>query len=169
MKTEQKKTPFISFEVITDGLRHGESPILGIVCNGKEYQLNFDQLPKELRLQAEFHGFRQKLADACAAPKGTPASYRVAEFEAVLDNIKNNHSWNRRKGESEGVGRGSLLYKALLRLGYKEEKIVPYLENLDKAQQAALRAQSKVAQAILEIKAEEGDQALGDSLLEGLE
>lgn len=147
-------------------------------ANGAVLELNASRLSGAIQTAAVMHGLKQKLVDAAAISRNpdTGASATVEDkyraVRAVYDRLLAGE-WNAKRGEG-GTGAGGLLFRALVRLypAKTAEQIRAYIEGLDKAKQAALRKNPRVAAIIEEIKAEDGAAAEGidsDDLLAGLD
>lgn len=121
---------------------------------------------------AILHGCKQKICDAAALPKGATEAEKYAAMREVYERITSPEgTWNK-QGEGAAFPSG-LLFKALCRLydNKSPEDIRAFLDKKDKKEQAALRANPKVAAIIEEIKAESArDTGIdADSLLSELE
>lgn len=145
--------------------------------DGQNVALAVDELTEVLVRQATCHGLKQKLGDAMAIPRdpdtGLPATVddKWSAVMRVLDGLRAGE-WNQRAaGEGEG---GGLLLRAMRRLSPEADvaTLRGRIAGLDKKQQAALRANPRVAAAIAEIKREDAARAGagvdGDSLLDSL-
>lgn len=173
-KKETKRTPDLTSETI-HAAPGGELKGLSVVFrHGKELTLEFDQLTAEIQRQALLHGLKQKLVDAAAISRN-PETGRTATIEDKYDAVKEVYDrllageWNKRR--EGGGGTGGLLLQALVRLypGKTREDLESFLAGKSRSEQAALRANPKVAAVIAEIQAERGavdsDELLGE--LEG--
>ena len=135
--------------------------------------LEFAMLTESIQKQALMHGLKQKLVDAAAISRN-PETGRTATIEDKYNAVKEVYDrllageWNKRR---EGGGNaGGLLLQALVRL-YPEkdaDTLRAYVDKLSRSEQAALRANSRVAPVIAEIQAERGGVD-SDGLLAELE
>lgn len=173
---EMKRVPVISCEIAED------QQSLRMTCiNGEALTLKRSMLSEEILSYAIMHGLKQKLIDAAAISRdpdtgksATPAD----KWEAVMtvyDRIigaTGAASWNAGRGEGGG-GSGGLLMRALVRLypAKTQDELRAFLDGKTKAEQAALRANPKVAAVIEAIKAEQAKSGGVDSdgLLEELD
>lgn len=161
---ETKRAPAVSAEVMIDPSRGGPAGVIFTFGNGEQFQLRIDQLSTENQLMAACHGIKQKIIDA-AAISVNPDTGRSASVEdkfqaayEVYARLASGGTWNKVRGTGEGAESG-LLLAALVRLydGRKTRaELVEYLEGKSKAEQAALRANSRIAPIIATIKAERG-------------
>lgn len=158
----------------------GDIGALGLTfANGQRLDLATDQLSQDILLQATLHGLKQKLVDAAAISRNpeTGRSATVADkYEAVKEVYDRllAGEWNKRRASGEGQSTGGLLFKALCRMFATKtpDDIRAFIAAKTKEEQAALRANAKVAAIIAEIKAEEAkdtDTSASDNLLAGLE
>lgn len=178
-KTES--TAMVSTEIM-NGMLHMAFKGVGVLI------LDPEQCSATIRDAAMMHGFKQKLGDAAALSRN-PDTGRSASIQdkynfvqEVFDRLTSpDGTWNKVRGDGTGAsGAGGLLVRALIRLydGAKSvEEIRAYASGLTPEQQAALRANKKVAPIILAIKAEdaarkaetgEGETDDSDALLAGL-
>lgn len=164
-----KRTPVIETTI--------EGDVLRLACmNGERLELNVFDLVESIRTQAMLHGLKQKLIDAAAISRnpdtGKSASPddKWAAVTAVYDRLMRGE-WNAARGEGTGAGNG-LLFRALVRMypAKTADQLREYLDGKTKAEQAALRANPKVAAVIEEIKAEsvKAGGVDSDSLLDEL-
>lgn len=147
-------------------------------ANGRKLKLATNDLAFPVVMQCTMHGLKQKLVDAAAISRNpeTGASATVEDKFRAVEAVYNRllaGEWNAKRGEG-GTGAGGLLFRALVRLypAKTSAQLRDYLDGLDKAKQAALRKNPKIAAIIEEIKAEDGAEAEGidsDELLAGLE
>lgn len=168
------KAPAVSADITGSVLRI-TSP------EGHEINVDAGSLSDDIRHQAMMHGLKQKIVDAAAISRN-PETGRSAtitdKFDAMSEVATRLYAgeWNKRREGGTGAGAGGLLFAALVRLyaGRKsDDEIRTFLAGKTDAEQAALRASSRVAPIIAEIKAEraakKGDAPNGDELLAGLE
>lgn len=144
-------------------------------ANGKELQLSTNSLSNGLLYRAAMHGLKQKLVDAAAMSRN-PETGRSATIEdkfaavqAVYERLLAGQ-WNAVRGE--GSATGGMLLSALVRLydGRKTpEQVRGYLTTLTDAQKTALRANSRVAPIIEQIRAERGQATDTEALLDMLD
>ena len=141
--------------------------------HGETLTVNPADLTKEIRDAAILHGLKQKLVDAAAITRnpetGKPAS-TADKFEAVMKVYTRitgkDASWNQTERTGGGsTGNAGYLVSALIRMKPQatRESIETFVDELDKTQQAALRANPKVAAIIAEIKAERKSKKATDS------
>lgn len=128
--------------------------------NGERLTLTGADLSPEIRTQAMLHGLKQKLVDAAAISRN-PETGRSATVEDKFRAVREVYTrllsgeWNKTREGGSGSG-GGLLLAALVKLyaGRKDEATIKaYLSGLDEKQQAALRADPRIAPIIAEIKA----------------
>lgn len=164
-----KRTPVIETTI--------EGDVLRLACmNGERLELNVFDLVESIRTQAMLHGLKQKLIDAAAISrdpetgKSATPDDKWAAVRAVYDRLMRGE-WNATRGEGTGSGNG-LLFRALVRMypAKTADQLREYLDGKTKAEQAALRANPKVAAVIEEIKAEsvKAGGVDSDSLLDEL-
>lgn len=141
--------------------------------NGEELTLTTQSLSNEILWQAAAHGLKQKLVDAAAISRNTDTgqSATVADkFEAVKEVYDRllAGEWNKRRGDGEGSG--SLLLRALLVMKPEKtrEQLETYLSGLTKAQQAALRANPKVAAVIETLRVKPAAGVDTDAMLDAI-
>lgn len=145
-------------------------------AHGEVIRINHGQLAGLTALHAMYHGLKQKMVDAAAISRNeeTGASATIEDKYAAVRKVYDRllaGEWNAKRG-GDGAGSGGLLFKALARMYPTKtaEQLREYLDGLDKAQQASLRANPKVAAIIEEIKAASaGNGVDSDALLAGLE
>ena len=155
-----------------------DGQVIGVFAgNDKPVVLvNVKKLTDEVRNAALFHGLKQKLVDSAALsrdPKTGKSATPAEKMAAVLETAANLASgiWNTR-GTGDGPSDG-LLVTALCEMQPKKDpaKIREWVGGQDKAAQAALRANPKVAAIIARINTERA-AAKGidtDNLLRDLE
>lgn len=146
-------------------------------ANGKTLAIEPKQLSADILAQAIMHGLKQKLVDAAAISRdpvtGATATIdtKYAAVREVYDRLLAGE-WNkRREGGGGGSGEGGLLFRALVKFyeGKKDSETVRvWLEGKSKAEQAALRANPKIA-AIIETLRPKADEAKGEDLLNELD
>lgn len=160
-------------------IRAEVNPDTGILAlafsNGQKIQLHVSEMPDAVRAMATLHGFKQKLVDAAAIARD-PATGKSATIRQKYEAVKTVYDrlmsgeWNAERGD--GTSGAGLLFQALCRL--YEGKRTPddvraWLEKKDAKEQAALRANPKVAEIIRTIQAEKvGDKVDSDKLLDEL-
>ena len=139
------------------------------VAGAGDFILDTNATPEETRRLAMFHGFRQKIADAAAMPKGdennTPEG-KLAAMTAVRDNLLAG-DWSKRTGDGSGAVAG-VIFRAFERwVGEmaveKKAKNPPTSEAIralydakTRAEQLALKKVARIAEIIEELKAERG-------------
>lgn len=168
---ESKRVPVI------ETLTHMERNVLELICiNGESIIVNPQELSADVLRMAILHGLKQKLIDAAAISrnpdtgKSATPDDKWAAVRAVYDRLVSGQ-WNAVRGEGMGAGNG-LLFRALVRMypAKTADQLREYLDGKTKAEQAALRANPKVAAVIEEIKAEsvKAGSVDSDSLLDEL-
>jgi hypothetical protein len=148
-----KRTPVIACETDAQGLT--------LSCvNGETLRVTVSDLSAAIIEQAVVHGLKQKLIDAAAISRdpetgksATPGDKWLA-VTAVYDRLLRGE-WNAARGEGGGSGNG-LLFRALSRLYPTKtaNQLREFLDGKSAKEQAALRANPKIAAIIEEIKAE---------------
>ena len=159
------KTPAIEATTKTPAIEATISDDKGTLtltfANGERLALHVSQLSAEVGAQALMHGLKQKLVDAAAISRNpdtgrsATADDKYAAVKEVYDRLLAGE-WNKRREGGSGAT-GGLLLQALLRLyaGRKTENdLRAWLADKTDAEQAKLRADSRVAPIIAEIKAE---------------
>lgn len=145
-------------------------------ANGKTLRMEASTLSQEIIAAATMHGLKQKLVDAAAISRdpvtGATATIdtKYAAVREVYDRLLAGE-WNKRREGGGGSGEGGLLYRALCKFyeGKKDAATVKaWLDGKDKAEQAALRANPKIA-AIIDSLRPKVDEAKGADLLSELE
>lgn len=124
------------------------------------FEIALEELTPEMLIMAALHGLKQKVVDAAAIPRNTLTGRSATNREkyeamkAVRDRVVAGQ-WNATRGEG-GPTTGGLLFEALVRLYPRKtpDELRAYLAKKDKAAQAALRKNPRVASIIEEIKAE---------------
>lgn len=140
--------------------------------NGKVIELHSDQLSQEIVTQALMHGLKQKLVDAAAMSRNTDTGQSATiqdKYQAVREVYERllAGEWNKRR---EGTETGSLLLRALIVMKPEKtrEQLQTYLDGLTKAQQAALRANPKVAEVIAQMRAKPDTSVDTDAMLDAI-
>lgn len=143
--------------------------------NGSYLNIAPSQLTPEIREMALLHGLKQKLVDAAAMSRN-PTTGRSATIEDKFEAMSIVHkrllagAWN---APREGSGAtGGMLFQALCRLyeGRKTpEQLQTYLSGLSEAQKNALRASSRIAPILEQLRAEAGRGIDSDALLDALD
>lgn len=117
------------------------------------------------------HGVKQKIGDARAIPcdpkTGRPAAdaEKTARAMAVAARLQAGE-W--RMAAGDGGHEGGLLFRALVELGGKPETVRAKLAGMAPKQQAALRANPRVAPVIDRIRAAAAEGIDSDSLLDDI-
>lgn len=136
-----------------------EDRILIIETGEGDITIGLSDLSPAILEMAALHGLKQKICDAAAISRD-PETGRSATTEtkframhAVYERIMAGE-WNAKRGE--GTTTGGLLFRALCRLypAKDADTLREFLAGKTKQEQAALRANPKVAAIIEEIKAE---------------
>lgn len=144
-------------------------------ADGRNLTLAIATLSQEIIDHAIRHGLKQKLVDAAAMSRN-PETGRSATIEDKYAAVRVVYErllagqWNAVRGE--GSATGGMLLSALVRLydGRKTpEQVREYLATLTDAQKTALRANSRVAPIIEQIRAERGQATDTDALLDELD
>lgn len=156
MTTTQTRTPAIAVECILadDGLDH----LIIKPANDGPIRVYPHELSSAIGRMAILHGLKQKLVDAAAISRD-PETGRSATSETKMDAVfevlqrLRAGEWNKRR---EGTPTGGLLFRALCRMqpGKDADVIRAFLAGKSDKEQAALRANPRVAAVIEEIKAE---------------
>jgi len=169
MTTQTTQTRDIAASIdgskLTLSFRHGETIIIDRLV-----------LDSEIVDQATMHGLKQKLVDAAAISRN-PATGATAtiedKYQAVLAvyNRLLDGEWNKQREAGESAGSTGLLFRALCRLypAKSSDTIRTYLDGKTKSEQAALRANPKIAAIIDTIRAEKSRDIDADSLLAELD
>lgn len=178
--TTTKNTPAIDATILTEpsGTPYG---LRLTFAHGEALEITAGQLSADIRAYGLIHGLKQKLVDAAAISRN-PDTGRSATIEDKFAAVKEVYDrllageWNKRREGGTGGGNGGLLFAALVRLyaGRKTDaEIREFLDGKTDAEQAALRASSRVAPIIAAIKAErdakKADKVSGDDLLAGFD
>lgn len=168
---ETKRTPDITTETIHDAASGDLKGLAIVFRHGETLTLEFAMLKENIQRQALMHGLKQKLVDAAAISRN-PETGRTATIEDKFAAVQEVYDrllageWNKRR---EGGGNaGGLLLQALVRL-YPEkdaDTLRAYVDKLSRSEQAALRANSRIAPVIAEIQAERGGVDSDDLLAE---
>ena len=165
------RTPAIDATIVTnDQGRPGGLHLQ--FSNGQAIQLTASQLSNEILEQAVWHGLKQKLVDAAAISRNTDTG-QSATIQDKYDAVREVYErllageWNKRR---EGTETGSLLLRALIVMKPERtrEQLQTYLDGLTKAQQAALRANPKVAEVIAQMRAKPDTSVDTDAMLDAI-
>lgn len=144
-------------------IRAEVNPDTGILAlafsNGQKIQLHVSEMPDAVRAMATLHGFKQKLVDAAAIARD-PATGKSATIRQKYEAVKTVYDrlmsgeWNAERGD--GTSGAGLLFQALCRLypQKSQDELRGWLDGKDAKQQAALRANPKIAEHIRAIQAE---------------
>ena len=136
-----------------------DNKILRIETEAGTITIGLHEISPMMTEAAALHGLKQKICDAAAISRD-PETGRSATTEtkframhAVYERIMAGE-WNAKRGE--GMTTGGLLFRALCRLypNKDADTLREFLAGKSKQEQAALRANPKVAAIIEEIKAE---------------
>lgn len=145
-------------------------------ANGHVERIDVDALDEGLRYTALCHGLKQKIVDAAAMSRNTETGAPASAEEkrqaciAVIERLRAGH-WNAERGSGEGTGSGSLLFRALC-IAYPAktpEQVKGFMSGLDKKQQAALRANPRIAGIIDGLRAKTASDVDSDELLDALD
>lgn len=132
-----------------------------------------------IQRQAMIHGLKQKLVDAGAISRD-PITGGTASIEDKYNAIKevfdritgDNPQWNKnRETGTGGSASGGLLLRALIRLypAKTPDSLKTYVDSKTKSEQAALRANPKIAAIIDTLRAEKTGNIDSDDMLAELE
>lgn len=177
--TTTSKTP-ATIETTINMLADNIGELVLTFANGETLRLRTNDLAFEIVMQATMHGLKQKLVDAAAISRN-PDTGRSATVDDKFAAVKEVYDrllageWNKRREGGAGSGAGGLLFAALVRLyaGRKtDDEIRAFLAGKSDAEQAALRASSRVApiiQAIKDERAAKKGLPDADDLLAGLD
>lgn len=170
--TESKKsTTAVSADVV-------EGVLVLSFAGGQEIKLSPKELTAGIVEQAVLHGLKQKLVDAAAISRNpdtgmsATAEDKYQAVKRVYENLLAG-SWSVRRAAGEGE-KGGLLYRALVEMypAKPAAEVKAFHDGLTKAQQAALRANPKVAAIIDGLRAKDdagkGSGVDADALLAGL-
>lgn len=165
-----KKAPAIASQIITD---NGQPcGVLFEFADGRLITVTADDLSQAILEHAVWHGLKQKIGDAAALSRN-PDTGRSATLDdkhdamlAVLEQLKSGH-WNKPR-EGSGGSTGGLLAQAIANLrGKPVAAIREWLAGKSKEEQAALRANAKIAEEIARIQASRvSDDIDSDALLD---
>jgi hypothetical protein len=160
-----------------------EMNTLTITTEAGTITVHVNQLHQSILDAAILHGLKQKIVDAAAISRNqeTGRSATVKDkfdamqevFLRLTDPVE--PSWNKIERQEGSGGSGGLLFRALVRMYPQKTRgdLETYLATLDLAQQAKVRATTRVAAVIAEIKAEDAKakkvDGAGEELLAGLE
>jgi hypothetical protein len=144
------------------------------LADGSDIRIDWDDLTDDIKRQLMAHGLKQKVADAAAIPRDTETgrsatnAEKIAAMQAVAARLVNGE-WNAVKGDGSGAT-GGILLRALVELypAKSREDLVAYVAKLDKKQQAALRANAKVAPVIERLRAAKASDVDTDAMLDEL-
>lgn len=147
--------PFLEF-TFSDG---GEPIIMSLAV-----------LSNDMLTYAALHGLKQRIGDAAAIPRNTDTgrSATVAEKRAAMEKVRDTILQGEWSARREGGGNeGGLLLRALGRLypAKSREDLAAWVANKSKAEQAAMRANPRVAAIIAELRAESAKGIDTDGLL----
>lgn len=170
-ETQEQRARDIKATVLRD--RHERANGLQLAfANGQSLVLGTDQLNEPIVMEATVHGLKQKLVDAAAIARD-PATGKSATIQQKYEAVKEVYDrllagqWNAERGD--GTSGAGLLFQALCRLydGKRTpDELREWLDKKDAKEQAALRANPKVAEIIRTIQAEKvGDKVNSDELL----
>lgn len=142
--------------------------------DGRQIVVQIGDLPENIIAHAVMHGLKQKLVDAAAISRD-PETGRAASIDTkfrAVEEVANRlltGEWNKRR---EGGGNvGGLLFQALCRKysAKTPDQIKEWLAGKDDKAKAALRKNPEIAKIIDEIRAEQGDDNAGATLLAELD
>ncbi len=151
-----------------------EGSVLVIRTHEGNLSIDASKLTPEIQQAAVMHGLKQKIVDAAAIGRN-PENGRSAtikdKYDAmkeVIDRLTTEAQWNKTRAGGAG-GSDGLLVRALVELYPSKtlEYIREFVGGKDKKEQAALRANPKVAAIIDRLRAESSDidtEALLDEL-----
>lgn len=144
------------------------------MADGTTINVEWNDLSDDIKRQLMAHGLKQKVADAAAIPRdvdtGRSATNedKIHAMRAVADRLVAGE-WSARAGDGTGTT-GGILLRALIELypAKTREQLVAYVGKLDKKQQAALRANAKVAPIIERLRTAKATGVDTDALLNEL-
>lgn len=169
-KTETPRTPDVACEI------DAKAFTLSLTFRDRPEPVIFDAttLAPEVQNYAMMHGLKQRLVDAAAIPRDpdTGKSATVTDkwnaIMAVIETLRGGEWSARREG---GGNEGGLLLRALVVLypAKTREELAAWVGAKSKSEQAALRANPKVAAAIAELRAAAAKGVDSDAILGELE
>lgn len=129
-------------------------------ANGASLVIGTHQLSNAIMEAAIMHGLKQKLVDAAAISRNpdtgnsATADDKYRAVKKVYDRLLAGE-WNATRGAGDGASGTGLLFRALMKFypGKTAEETRAFITTLDKAKQAAMRANPKIAAIIEELKA----------------
>lgn len=144
------------------------------LADKREFRFEFDRLTPELLNRAAAHGFKQKIVDAAAIPRDITTGRSASDADKlnamaeVATRLLTTGEWNTRNGE--GGNEGGLLLRALVELypTKTREALTEWLKKKSKSEQAALRADAKVAPIIARLRAESAPEMDTSAMLDEL-
>lgn len=126
--------------------------------NGKEIVLEVGALSRDMQRAAMLHGVKQKLVDAAAISRNTETGQSATvedKYQAVAEVAERLRAGEWNKTREGGGATGGLLKRALMKMYDKDgEAIDAFLAKKTKEEQAALRANPKVAAIIATLRTE---------------
>lgn len=168
MTNETARTPAIDATTNADALT-----VTLAFSNGQTLSIDATTLSGDIQAMATLHGLKQKLVDAAAISRN-PDTGRSATIDDKFAAVKEVYDrllagqWN--KTREGGSVKGGLLFRALciLYADKTPEAIRAFLEKKTAAEKTALRNTAKIADIILQFKADDNDPEWGDKLLDEL-
>jgi hypothetical protein len=170
--TNETRTPAIN---ATINATNPMDQILSLMfSHGHEITIRMSELTPEIATQCMMHGLKQKLVDAAAISRN-PDTGRSAtiqdKFDAVYDVYTRllSGQWNKTRDGGSGT-KGGLLFRALCML-YPDktaDAIRAFLDKKTATEKTALRNTKKIADIILTLKDDEGDDGDTDAMLDEL-
>lgn len=165
--THTTRKPAIETTITTAGL-------VLTFSDGRTLDLDPTKLSADITAAAIMHGLKQKLVDAAAISRD-PSTGRAATIETKYNAVREVYDrllagqWNKNREAGSG-GAGGLLFRALVSLYPTKtpEQLREYLDGKTPAEQAALRKNPKIADAIATLRAT-SDGSDSDGLLAELE
>lgn len=170
--TKQSETRVPALSVETDAER---MTVTVTFADTSTLVVQVGDLSADIIAQATLHGLKQKLVDAAAISRD-PETGRSASLADKANAVREvaerlaSGEWNKRRADGEG-GAGGLLLRALIRMKPERTRaqLEEFLTGKSKAEQAALRANPKVAAVIETIRAESAKGTVDtDSMLDGI-
>lgn len=168
MTNETARTPAIDATTNADALT-----VTLAFSNGQTLSIDATTLSGDIQAMATLHGLKQKLVDAAAISRNLDTG-RSATIDDKYNAVREVYDrllagqWN--KTREGGSVKGGLLFRALciLYADKTPEAIRAFLEKKTAAEKTALRNTAKIADIILQFKADDNDPEWGDKLLDEL-
>lgn len=138
-----------------------QDAVITITTREGVISIDASKLTPEIQQAAMMHGLKQKIVDAAAigrnleTGKSATIKDKYEAMKEVADRLVNEAQWNKTREGGAG-GADGLLVRALVELypAKSIEELREFVNGKDKKEQAALRANPKVAAIIDRIRAE---------------